>query len=244
MGIELGLRERKKQERRTRIAEAARRLFAERGFDQVPVAEIARAANVSEGTVFNYFPTKEDLFYDQMEVFEAELLEAIRAREPGESVLSAFRRFFQGRYGRLATKEGSEITEAAARIITGSATLQAREREILGRYTQSLAELIADETSASADDVEPWVAANALIGVHRALLDLVRRSVVAGKRGRKLDAEVRSQTEQALARLERGLGDYAVKSPAAAGVVSTATMPTSSSPGSASSSRPTARGRR
>src|SRR5919201_762541 len=91
VSTEPGLRERKKQQRRQLIAETARRLFAERGFDRVTVAEIARAANVSEGTVFNYFPTKEDLFYDRMEVFESALLEAIRERERGESVLSAFR---------------------------------------------------------------------------------------------------------------------------------------------------------
>ena len=85
----LGLRERKKQQTRQLIADTARRLFAERGFDAVTVAEIARAAEVAEKTVFNYFPTKEDLFYRRLEGFEDELLDAIRQREPGESVLAA-----------------------------------------------------------------------------------------------------------------------------------------------------------
>ena len=48
------------------------RLFLERGFDQVSVAEVARAADVSEATVFNYFPTKEDLVYERMDAFEQE----------------------------------------------------------------------------------------------------------------------------------------------------------------------------
>ena len=65
-----GLRERKKQQTRELIAETARRLFAERGFEQVSVAEIARTADVSEKTVFNYFPTKEDLVYWRLESFE------------------------------------------------------------------------------------------------------------------------------------------------------------------------------
>src|SRR3954463_2290716 len=93
-GVEqLGLRARKKQQTRELIAETARRLFAERGFDRVTVAEIARAAEVSEKTVFNYFPTKEDLVYWQLEAFEAQILGAISERAPGESALAAFSRF-------------------------------------------------------------------------------------------------------------------------------------------------------
>src|SRR3954469_2117860 len=89
-----GLRERKKEATRRLIAETARRLFAERGFDAVTVAEVARAADVAEKTVFNYFPTKEDLFYSNMEAFEERLLAAIRERPQGETVLEAFGRFF------------------------------------------------------------------------------------------------------------------------------------------------------
>src|ERR671937_3299296 len=98
---DLGLRERKKQRTRELIAETARRLFAERGFDRVTVAEVARAAEVSEQTVFNYFPSKEDLVYWRLESFEDELLTTIREREPGESVLAAFRRFVLGQRGLL-----------------------------------------------------------------------------------------------------------------------------------------------
>src|SRR6476659_1656617 len=88
-----GLRERKKQQTRQLIAETARRLFGERGFERVTVAEVARAAEVSEQTVFNYFPTKEDLVYWRLQSFEDELLGTIRTRAPGESGLSAFGRF-------------------------------------------------------------------------------------------------------------------------------------------------------
>jgi AcrR family transcriptional regulator len=136
-----GLRERKKQQTRELIAQTARRLFLERGFDHVPVAEIARAADVSEKTVFNYFPRKEDLVYFQLEAFEEELLAAVRDRAGGESVLDAFSRFVLQRRGLLAEPdpEAAERLAALTRMITESPALLAREREIFERYTDSLA---------------------------------------------------------------------------------------------------------
>src|SRR5258707_7503885 len=89
MEAELGLRERKKLRTRQLIAETAQRMFVERGFDAVPVAAVARAAEVSEATVFNYFPTKEDLVYQGMEAFETELLAAVRDRPAGEPFVAA-----------------------------------------------------------------------------------------------------------------------------------------------------------
>jgi hypothetical protein len=71
-----GLRERKKQRTRELIAETAKRLFSERGFDAVTVTDVANAAEVSSGTVFNYFPTKEDVFYSEMQSFEEKLRES------------------------------------------------------------------------------------------------------------------------------------------------------------------------
>src|ERR1700712_5361728 len=62
---ELGLRERKKRETRQHLSDIATGLFYERGFDAVSVAEVADAAGVSKMTVFNYFPRKEDLFFDR-----------------------------------------------------------------------------------------------------------------------------------------------------------------------------------
>jgi AcrR family transcriptional regulator len=208
-----GLRERKKEQTRQAIREAALRLFAERGFDGVTVAEIAGEADVSVATVFNYFPTKEDLVYGQLEVFEAELLDAVRDREPGESVLAAFVRFVGEPRGWLVSKdpEAAERLEAITRIITSSPELIARENEIFARYAQSLAELLAAETGASASDSTPGVAAYALIGVHRTLIDQTRKEILAGTPTARLARNVRLQAKRALELLERGLQDYGTK---------------------------------
>jgi AcrR family transcriptional regulator len=211
MSTQPGLRERKKQQTRQLIAESAQRLFSERGFDAVTVSEVARAADVSEGTVFNYFPTKEDLFYGRMETFEETLVEAVRRRPPGEAVLAAFHRAVLEQSGRLAGEEVAATIERAARVVAASPALRAREREIVDRATRALAALLAEETGAAAHDVVPMVAANALMGAQRSLVEYVHASILAGRRGPKLAAGLKAQAERAFSRLERGLADYDVK---------------------------------
>jgi AcrR family transcriptional regulator len=206
-----GRRERKKERTRQAIAAAALRLFGERGFDGVTVAEIASAADVSVQTVFNHFPTKEDLVYDETVAVEEQLLHAVRERPIGESVLTAVGRFWLERFDRIADRNASAGLATMAHLVTASPALQARERQIFARYGASLASLIADETGASADDLEPRVAAAALVDVQRALLDTARQRVLRGNRGAGLARGLRSEGERVLALLERGLGRYAIK---------------------------------
>jgi len=207
----VGLRERKKQQTRQQIFEAARRLFEKKGFDRVSVAEIARAADVSEVTVFNYFPTKEDLFYGGMEFFEEQLIESVRSRPKGDSAVKAFRRRLMVGADRLESKQSADAILKAAQLVSASPSLVGREREIVERFTARLAELLAQETGAEAEDVEPLTIASALMATHRALVRYVRRRVLAGRRGARLAEDYRSQARRAFARLERGLADYAVK---------------------------------
>jgi AcrR family transcriptional regulator len=211
VAAEAGLRERKKQQTRELIAEAARRLFSDRGFDAVTVAQVAQAANVSEVTVFNYFPTKEELFYGGMQFFEEKLLDAVRMRALGESVLEAFRRpIFEG-MKRLVSDESAEAIAAAGNRISSSPALEAYEREIVARYTRLLAEQLAAEMGAKPGDVESIAVAGALMGVQRAVVGYVRSSILAGRRGPKLVAEVRAQAERGFGRIEKGLADYGRK---------------------------------
>src|SRR5437879_7884805 len=90
---ELGLRERKKARTRRVIADAAARLFAERGYEQVAVSDVAREAEVSEQTVYNYFQTKEQLVIDRDQLVQDELGRRIRARAPGTTPAAAIREF-------------------------------------------------------------------------------------------------------------------------------------------------------
>jgi AcrR family transcriptional regulator len=208
-----GLRERKKEHTRQLLADTARRLFAERGFDAVTVVDVARAADVAPATVFNYFPTKEDLFYSGLEAFEEELLTAIHERAIGESVLAAFGRFVLQERGLLSAKEPERVERLAGivRVISESPALLAREQQIFADYTASLAALLAEETSTRPGSVEPWVVANALIGVHRALVQYSRTEVLAGTRNPTLVRRVRAQGRAAIAALDQGLGNYGIK---------------------------------
>ena len=88
----LGLRERKKRKTRLAISQVATALFIERGFDDVTVAEVAAAAEVSVNTVFNYFSTKEELFFDRAEEFELALANTLKHRRPDESPLDVLER--------------------------------------------------------------------------------------------------------------------------------------------------------
>jgi AcrR family transcriptional regulator len=212
----MGLRERKKEQTRRLITETAWRLFTDRGFDHVTVAEVAREAQVALATVFNYFPTKEDLFYSRLEAFETRLLEAVSAREAGEPVLVAFRRHLLEPGGLLARADAGdpdalEQLRTVNRMIATSPALLARERQTIARYADSLAELLAAETGAPADDVSAHVAANALLGVHRTLIDYTRRRMLSDEQPARLAADVRRVGEQGFALLQRGLGDYAAK---------------------------------
>jgi AcrR family transcriptional regulator len=214
MDTELGLRERKKLRTRQLIAETARRLFVERGFGAVSVAAVARAAEVSEATVFNYFPTKEDLVYQGMEAYETELLAAVRDRPAGESIVAAFGRFVLKPRGFLAAQDESaaRFLVGVSRMIAASPALRVREREILARFAASLAGVIAEDTGTGPDDLRPWVVAHALIGAHQSLIQFVRRRLADGPVDHaRLAAEVAARGREALDQLEEGLARYGVR---------------------------------
>jgi AcrR family transcriptional regulator len=211
---EMGLRERKKAQTRQLIADTAWRLFADRGFERVTVAEVAREAQVAVATVFNYFPTKEDLFFFRLEAFGADLVEAVAGRAAGEPALAAFRRQLLGAGGLLAQVEAGddqalERLRTMNRVIAASPALRAREQQAFAHTAAALADRLAADTGAAPGDLDAQVAANALVGVQRALVDYTRRRVLAEEQPAGLAADVRALAEGAFALLEDGLGGYA-----------------------------------
>jgi AcrR family transcriptional regulator len=208
-----GLRERKKRATRDAIAATARRLFAERGFDAVTVAEIAVAADVSEKTVFNHFATKDDLVFAGGEARLAQLQADIARRPPGTSVLDVFRASSEAMLDVVAAGE-TENSLVVPRIVRDSPALQERLTVGWEREAETVAAVIAEATGADDDDLVPAVVARTLawtlITIFRAAFD----GLLAGEDPAQLAARLRPQSARAYDRLAAGLGDYGVAGPA------------------------------
>jgi AcrR family transcriptional regulator len=196
----MGLREEKKQRTRQEIADTAMRLFVTRGFDRVTVAEVAAEAGVSEKTVFNYFPTKEDLFYDEVPKREAALVDAIRTRRADESIPAALRRLQSAECPRLCSPGFAVF----ARVIEESPALQAKELEVMARFVRALAHEIQAELGV--DERDARIAAGLLVSVHRLLFHAARTQALAGKHGPGAVRQLRANLNRAYDLLEHGLG--------------------------------------
>jgi AcrR family transcriptional regulator len=196
----MGLRELKKQRTREAIASTAFHLFEQRGFDRVTVAEVAEAAGVSVKTVFNYFPTKEDLLFDEVPARQAALVEAVRDRDPGESVPEALRRLQLAQCGRMASP-GFAIF---ARIIEECPALRAKELEVMAGFEQVLADAL--ERYAGLKPFDARIAATLLVGVQWQFFLLARERALAGKHGPAAARRLRAELKRAYEVLEGGLG--------------------------------------
>ncbi|WP_031025926.1 TetR/AcrR family transcriptional regulator [Streptomyces albus] len=167
-----GRRERKKRETRQRISDIATGLFLARGFDAVTIAEIAEAADVSVNTVYNYFPAKEDLFFDREEEMADRTAALVRDRAPGQSaadaVLGQLRQDIAERNLYAGIREGFGDF---MRVVRESPALVARLMVLHHRIADRLRETLAAETGAAPDDPMPELVAYELVN----LVDLVTR---------------------------------------------------------------------
>jgi AcrR family transcriptional regulator len=190
------------------ISDAATRMFAERGFEEVTISQVAEAAGVSKMTVTNYFPRKEDLVFDRAEGIVTHLAEVIEAREPGESMLAAIRRDYAAAVARADVTLGLS-SPRFARMINDSEALTGRGLQMQAQREAALGDAIAAETGQ--DTPRQRLIAALLCAPHRVLYAEAAR--------RSLTGEPREQTCSALAEaataafdlLEPALGGYGVR---------------------------------
>ncbi|GAA2088867.1 TetR/AcrR family transcriptional regulator [Actinomadura alba] len=211
----MGLRELKKQQTRQAISDHATRLFLERGFDDVTIAEVAAAAQVAKMTVTNYFPRKEDLALDLHDQFVEGLARTVAEREPGESALAALRRAYLAAVARHDPVIGFSGADFA-RMVTSSQALLARLREFHEQREEALALVLAEESGTDTHDVRARTAAAQLGGAHRVLFNETLRRTLRGERDQEIAAALTAAVGTAFDLLEPALGDYAVRAAAPA----------------------------
>jgi len=145
----VGRRERKKAALRQVIADAALRLFMERGFDAVTISDVAEAADVARTTLFAHFPSKEALVFDREPEWKTQLVAAIANREPGTSIPQALLRAFQS--SPLAARRQPGF-ESFLRMVESSPALVEYEARMWQRNEGVLAAAIAADLGVEVDD--------------------------------------------------------------------------------------------
>jgi len=146
----VGRRERKKAATRQAIADAALRLFLDRGYDQVSIRDIADAADVSTTTLFKHFTGKEALVFDEDEDREAELIAAVRERAAGQGVIDALREHFLT--AGLPYGARPELTEFL-NLVDSTPALRAYAERTWTRHTEALSTAIADDAGVDHDNL-------------------------------------------------------------------------------------------
>ncbi|HEY5198476.1 MAG TPA: TetR family transcriptional regulator [Solirubrobacteraceae bacterium] len=207
-----GLRERKKRQTREAIAAAAMSLFEVRGFDDVTIAEIARAADVSEKTISNYFPAKEDLVFGRRGERRDALVEAIRERAPGESIVGPFRDATTAFLDRVEHDPVESIV-AIPRLVAQSTALRNSLSLSWEEESAVLAPVIAEAAGEDANELLPAAVARTLAWTHRLAFRAAFTRLLAGEHQATVAADLRRQADRAYDRLEAGLADFATAGP-------------------------------
>jgi AcrR family transcriptional regulator len=193
----LGLRERKKQQTRETIARAALRLFAERGYDETTLAEIAEAADVAPRTIFAYFESKEDILLCEEGNFLAELKRKLDERPAGTTTVDAIREFLAG------IKPVDEDANLRKQIISANPALQMKMRGRHAELEPMLAESIAKDLGSEPGDIRPLLIAASITAAFTSVRD---RIFEAESRGEPVDHEMAMATlDQVLEFLRGGL---------------------------------------
>ncbi|MEV0201724.1 TetR family transcriptional regulator [Nonomuraea sp. NPDC050691] len=195
-----GLRQQHRQRIHEAISEAAIALFMERGFDEVPVAEVAAAARVSKPTLFKYFPTKEDLVLHRIADHQGEAARVVRGRAPGESPLGALRRHFLEGLARHEPTTGlNDHPQVVAyyRLVFSTPGLAAR----LFQYMAADEAALADALAETMDRLTAELLAGKVLSSQRVLARRSWEALAAGRPIEEVEREAVSAAGHAFALL-------------------------------------------
>jgi AcrR family transcriptional regulator len=210
IGAVTGLRERKKARTRSGISAAAIALFLERGYDQVSVAEVAEAAEVSKRTLFAYFPTKDDLVLHRFADHEDESARVVRARPPGVAPLTALHEHL-----RSALERRDPITGLCDhpqivrfyRLMLDTPALSAALGRYQARGEDALAAALADAAPA-ASALTARLAAGQILLTLRTLAHANQTRIAAGSSADALAPAALAEADEAFVLLSGGLAPY------------------------------------
>ena len=198
-----GLREIKKERTRRSIAETAARLFAERGYENVAVSDVARAAEVAEQTVYNYFPTKEQLVTDRDQQIQDRLSDLIRSRPEAITPAAAIREFVLDSVAAIRRLPPELWRGELGYLAAISPTVHRLALELIDRQAGALAAAINDTTA-----VAPEIATLqgiALASVFQIIISESGRRTVEGQSQAKIAKELYPIIENVLDELDRWL---------------------------------------
>ncbi|MFE9094182.1 TetR family transcriptional regulator [Streptomyces sp. NPDC007264] len=215
-----GLRERKKRLLRQRLSDTATEMFLERGFDAVRVAEIAQACEVSEKTVFNYFPTKESLVLDLGETTMAALRAGLA--DTDHSAVEVALRILSDELRALTSWIAAQDDpgQAAAMIrrfgaLTRSTpSLRAYHRDMTDRLVTVAAEVLARRVHRSPDDPEPQIAATALLGLWSIQFQSLGKHLDGTRTATQIHEAVTADVRRAAELIAAGLNSFEGAAPA------------------------------
>ena len=214
-----GLRERKKRATRQRISDVATELFLRDGFDAVPISAVALASEVSEKTVYNYFPTKEALVLDQEPVLVDTIGDVFGARSGHASPVEAMTTLITAQLTQLLSRSAPIDDDLAPVLrfldmVDGSASLLAAQRRLDDRLTQQIAAALAERGGFDPGDPEPQAGAHALTGLWLVANRTLRARARAGDTPRRAKARVHEAVARAAAILGAGLASWPTRSTA------------------------------
>ena len=198
-----GLRERKKARTRQAIAAAAARLFAQLGYEQVAVSDVAREAEVSEQTVYNYFQTKEQLVTDRDQPVQDELSRLIRTRAPGTTPAAAIRQFVLDSVEGIRRVPARQWRGELGYLAAISPAVRRLALEMSDRQATAIAAAIT-ETSAVAPEIAR-LRGIALAGVFQIIITEAGRRTREGQSQNQIADEMQPAIEAVLDDLDAWL---------------------------------------